>query len=279
MSLGADPTISAPNPGQVGSNFNQLLSQLYQSAPGQYQEQATYQPAYTDLGLQDLNEELMGNNGTSGLLANFLGTTGAAGAAQTGANANLAGGNINNIAALAPGANAAENEINPNQNALLDNLSSTANSNLALGTTLDPGSVDQTLNTVNQNWSNRGLGGTAPNELSDALQLYSGGQNLLATRENQAENAAGTVASDQIDPTMSLLTQNSTAPNIGTSLLNTGQSVSSNAGPTLYNTGDLESLMNTVYNQQAASNISQANDQAAITSQIIGGVAGMGGSL
>lgn len=279
MSLGADPKVNAPNPGQVGSNFEQLLNQLYASAPGQLQQQANLAPAYTMLGNTNLNTELNGGNGGPGLVDLYTGTVPQISGAQTGANENLAEGNINNLLTLGPAAAQGEAAINPSLSALENNITGTANKQLDLGTELDPSTVNQTLNTVNTNWSNRGMGGQPGNELSDALSLYAGGQNLLGTRESQAENAASTAYSTQAGPLTNLLTPTSTAPNLGLSLTGAGQSVSSNAGPTLYKTADLESLMNTVYNQQAAANISQANDEAAITSAIIGGMSNMGGSM
>lgn len=280
MSLGADPKISAPDPATVGANYQQLLTQLYSSAPGQFQEQADFQPQYTDLGLQNLNLELGGDGNNPGLLSMYGGSVvPAITNSQVGANATTAAGNVKNLLTMGPAASAGVSAINPGQSKLINDITGTADKNLQLGTDLDPETLDTTLNAVNQNWSDRGLGTAPAAQLSSAMQLYAGGQNLLAQRESEAENAATTSYNTTVAPITNLLTPNSNATSQALSLTNSGQSISSNAGPTLYNTGDLESLMNTVYNQQAASNISQANDEAGITSSIIGGVAGMGGSM
>ena len=45
--MGLNAPSETINSNEVGQNFEDLLGQLYQSAPGQYQEQATYQPEYT----------------------------------------------------------------------------------------------------------------------------------------------------------------------------------------------------------------------------------------
>ena len=93
------------------------------------------------------------------------------------------------------------------------------------------------------------------------MQLYGGGQNLLAQRESTAGTVAGENQSFYSNPALSLVTAPSNAPQMGASMAGTGQTISSTAGPWSYPTSDLESLMNMVYNATSATNIGQANAQ------------------
>jgi hypothetical protein len=197
---------------------------------------------------------------------------------QDTARSTQAGATVNDIATLGPLATAAFKSANPGGSALSDMLTKTATDQLALGTTLDPHTVGGITKSVSTNWANRGLGGSDPAQLDQAVQLALGGQNLLQSREANASSVAGQDYSETLAPLAALLGQPITsvgsAPNVtGTA----GGLVGSVPGlnPESSYAGNLN---DTAYNAQAAANISGANS----TDSLIGsgiGAAGLAAAL
>jgi hypothetical protein len=269
-----------PNTGSVESQYNALLDAFTGSMPTQLGLQQTYQPAYTQTGLQGLENELMGVGGTPGYLSIYGSqVTPAITGAATAANTATRTANVGDVANLGPGAAGAVRNLNPGQSALMDALTNTATNQLNLGTQLDPTTTNNIISGVRSNWAARGLGTSQPAQLGEAMQLYGGGQSALATRESEAGSVANLNANLYTNPAMELLGGTSTAPQQAQTLTGTGQSVSSNAGPTMMPTSDLESLFNMVYNAQAASNISDTNAAAGLCGAAAGAGGNMAGSL
>ena len=274
------PSVNAPSPGGVGSQYDQLLQQLIGSAPQQVSAQSTYQPQFTTEQLQNLALELGGGNGTPGYLSIYGNqVVPTITSATTAANTVTRGANVSDLTAMAPAAVSGVEAANPAATKLSNELTSTATGQLDLGAQLDPTTLNQITQSVRSNWASRGLGTSDPAQLDEAVQLYTGGQNLLQQRENEAGQVATMDASLYTDPALSWIGATSGAPQMGQTMTATGQAVGANAGPTLYPTSDLESLMNLVYNAQASANIGQANAQTGIESAMIGASGQMGGSM
>ncbi len=277
-----------PSSTSVGNQYTGLLQALTTGLPTQISTQQTYQPQLTNLQLQNLNQELTGTPGTPGYLDLYQNLVAPAlTATGTAANTATRAANVNDLATYGPGVTGALSAISPGTAALTDNLTKTATDQLALGTQLDPNSVAQTNAAVNANWANRGLGTSAPAQLDDALQLYGGGQNLLATREAAAGSAANLGYNLYTSPALSILGVNSNVPGQAQSFTGTANAAAGGAASgdnTILSTSSLDSLFNLAYNANAATNISNANNASAICGSAIGaggsiiGHAGSGGS-
>jgi hypothetical protein len=192
-------------------------------------------------------------------------------ATQATANTAARTANLNDLTNLGPGGVAAEQALDPVTAALNKSLTTTAGNQLALGTQLDPNQVSQINSAVNANWANRGLGASAPAGLDDAMQLLGGGQNLLASREGQAQSVVNNNLADYTGPLMQLLAGNSPTGSQAQSVTTTGSGLATGAtAPTSITTNDLTSLLGTTYNANAASQISGANNSEALCGSIIG---------
>lgn len=269
------PTVQTPNPTQVGNTWTQFLNQLYSSAPGQFQQQQTYQPEYANLQNSTANTALTGSGGTPGFLEQFLGTV----------MPSVAGATTSTVAGSGAPTAAAVGSISPETMGLLNLGQGTAMTNLESAATgvLPANQADATLNAVNQNWASRGLGGTPPNQLDAALNYYNNAQGNLTSAENVATTATNTGFNDVTSPVLSLLSGALPTPGTSLNVANTGQGIAGNAasGPSLYSNADAESLLNLVYNAQAGANINQANvdeSQNALKEEFWSSVIGAGGS-
>ena len=199
-------TPSAPAPINYGQETADTLNAQVANAGGVYNANATYDPQYTALQLQDLTTALNGTPGQQGYLSEYTNTIlPQLTAADTAAQAAQGAGTVANLQNLAPGAAAAFNAVNPGGSALQQQLTQTASDQLKLGTQLDPGSVSQINNAVTQSWANRGLGTSSPAMLDQALQLNAGGQNLLQQRESNASSVSGQDYSQALGPLQAIL--------------------------------------------------------------------------
>lgn len=244
--------------------FSSLLQSYALGEPTALDLESMFKPGFVDTSLNTLNTTLGGTGGQPGLVSNI--------SELTPLLAYLSGStNVNTAAALVPGASAAVRGVNPGQTGLLDQLTRTASTNLAAGTTLLPSDVNNITNSVRGDWANRGLGVSAPAQLDEALQLYGGGQQTLAARQAAAGSAANL---DQMltNPAWALANsgQGSLASALG--LTQFAGNYGAGAGPTLLTPQEMYDLFNTQFNATAASNLAGQNNSAAIEGAIIGAV-------
>jgi hypothetical protein len=265
------PNAGTPNAGQVGQQYSQLESAYAQGAPQQLALQQTYQPQYTNLDLQGMTEFLNGTPTAPGLLSNYSNSVvPAITGAQSTANTATRTANTADLANLGPSTLTAMQNANPGQAALLGSLTNTATNQLALGTQLDPQSVDQINSQVNSNWANRGLGTSNPAQLDAALQYNAGGQSLLASRESTASGVANQQASLYTDPLLSMMGATSTAPTAGLATTSSANTAAASAAPTIFSNADATSLFSGAYNANANSLAANANNSAALCGAGIG---------
>jgi hypothetical protein len=266
----------SPTGGMVGGQYTDMLDAFMRGLPGQEQAQATYQPQYTELGLKNLEEEMMGTPGTPGYL-DIYGNQVAPALSRATADANAAG-----LASAETGlasAGTALRTLNPGTGSLTDALTRTATGQLSLGTQVDPATSTAVTSGVRNNWANRGLGTSQPASLDEALQLYAGGQSLLARRQQQAGQTATLTNNLMVNPALDLMQRSSSSvPGQAQSLTTTGSALGANAGPSVVPTSDLADLFGTVYNSNAANSISNANAGSALCGSAISGASSIAGS-
>lgn len=244
---GGAPKPAVPGARGISNTFNALLHTYLNAQPDIFDAQNTYQPKYAGLDVDLLSKYLPQ---LSTLFSN--------------ANTAAAQGNTNTVSTLGPSAATAwrntYDALNPNTTSLLDKLTSTANTELEAGSRLDPATLSSITSNVRSDWSSRGLGDSMPAAFNEALSEASGGQNLLNQRIGNASSVANlnsNVNNSLLAPVTASLLENSQTPAAGLGLV-TG------AGPSIVSPSQSSDFLNTGFNARAASNISQANNQAAL---------------
>lgn len=253
--LGINP--GTPDAKNVGGQYLHLLDQYVRGLPRVENAEATYKPQFIDTtlaGVEQAQPDWLNLYGTA---------TGTAGNIIGGANTATRWANVGDVASQGGAAADAVRGINPGASALTDELTQTASSQLAAGTQLAPADANRITQSVRSDWSNRGLGTSAPAQLDEAVQLAAGGQNVLVQRESAAAGAVS--ANDWItNPSLALTTGTSAAPVAGAALEGGASALATGAGPTLVSPAQNYDLLNTTYNATAASQLARANNTAGI---------------
>ena len=269
--------VKVPYGGQ-STDYQKMLAAYGQGMPELQSIEGQYQPGFTGIDLATMQNELLGVNGQPGYLDIYSQDvaptiTGA----QTAANTATRAANLADLNTMGPGAVAGVRALDPGQAALMDSLTKTATGELNLGTQLDPDTTANITNSVRQNWASRGLGASAPAQLSEAMQLYGGGQNLLNTREQEAGSVASLSDSLYTNPALGYLTGTSNAPAAAQTLTATGNSAGQ--GGQYLTPSSVYDMFNTVFNANSAASTASANNQAAEEGAEFGSMAKMGSSL
>lgn len=189
------------------------------------------------------------------------------------------GADIADVAKLGPEALAALKAANPDQAALIDELSRQAQEELALGAQLDPSLQRLVQQSVREGQSARGFGLGPMDIFEEALSTAEFGQSLRDKRRAMAAGVVGLNQSAYGDPFLQILGRPSRAGNDAGAMVNTGLGLGAAAGPRLFNpeSAYAADLFNTNYNAKAAANISNANNRAALIGSLIGAGGMVGG--
>lgn len=276
--IGGAPQASTPSMGAVGDQYLQGLQAYLAGVSPTLNAEEQYGPQSTQIGLEGVENELLGVNGTPGYLGLYSGSvvptiTGA----TTTANTATRGANVGDLSTLGPTATSAVEGLDPGQSALMDSLTKTATNQLALGTTLDPSTTNNIISGVRGNYASRGLGTSPAEQLSEALNLYGGGQNALATRESAAGSTATLNNNMYTNPAMELLGVNSPAPQQGQTLTSTGANLGGSSAP--ISSADSYDMWNTIYNATGSTDIANMNSAAGVAGAEMGAVSKIGSSM
>lgn len=248
---------SSPDVGASSNSAYGLMQALINLQQQAFKTEATYQPQYVGVTTADTGAAV---SSLTDLIAKYLpGIVSDTNAANTAAGASAVGA----AGALGPAAASAIGRTNPAEAAMLGQLNDTAGSALRAGTVLAPDDTNRITNAVRSGWASRGLGDSGPASLDEALQLYTAGQNVLQQRESEAGGVLNLDNSLVTSPALSLTQQTSTAPVLTNSILTQGEGIAGPAGNTLT---DPTSILSAAFNAQAASQITNANNSAALNS-------------
>ena len=267
---------SAPAPINYGQQTRDTLQAQVDLAPQLYAANAKFGPQYSELQLKQLEDMLNDTPGQQGYLSEYANnilptlTT-----AQNTARQGQAAGTLDTLNNLGPAATAAFKSANPGGSALQDALTRTATSQLALGPQLDPAQLSRINRDVNANWSNRGLGTSAPAQLDAAMQEFAGGQNLLQQREQTASAVSGQDYSQSLAPLEALLGQPISSVGTAGNITGTGAGLITGAPDINPESKMSQDIAGANMNAQAAANIAGANS----TSSVIGSSMGMMGDV
>ena len=273
------PSPDAPAPLDYGQQTRDTLQAQVDLAPQLYEANATFGPKYSALQLSQLENMLNGTPGQQGYLSEYANTIlPTLTTAQNTARQGQAAGTLDTLNNLGPAATAAFQSANPGGSALQDALTQTATSQLALGTQLDPAQLSQINRSVNANWSNRGLGTSAPAQLDAAVQEAVGGQNLLTQREQTASTVSNQDYSQSLAPLAALLGQPLSSVGTAGTITGTGAGLITGAPDINPESSTASSMASANMNAQAAANIAGANSTSGLIGSGLGAIGGLEGA-
>jgi hypothetical protein len=165
---GNSPQIDTPNIGQVGRDYGGLLQTSLNYQPQIYQDEATYQPLYTKLGLQNQTQTRTGN--------------------------------LADATRLAPGIMSVLRKYDPSVTGTLDTLGQQAQEQLKLNGNLDPATLRGVQQATRTAQAARGLG-YGPSDVAQE-QFYTSQTQEQRRAANQAfaGNVATQTANTYRDP-------------------------------------------------------------------------------
>jgi hypothetical protein len=111
-----------------------------------------------------------------------------------------------------PGAKSAYEASTPEQTALRGALSQSAMQQMGLGSQIAPEDSYRITSQVRNDWANRGLGASNPAMLSEAMQLFGGGEQLRQSRQGFGLNTLDALARTQPDYAGFILNQRGNLP-------------------------------------------------------------------
>ena len=226
--------VDAPPPQNYGQQTRDTLQAQVDLAPSLLKAEQTTRPGYTQLDLQQLQQTLFGSDGQQGLadiyarLSPQLSQVASEGATNQ-RTADIA--DVNRLGSLAT---EALRKANPAEFALLDQLNSQAQSDLAAGSTLTPDMQREIEQYVRQGQSARGMVSGPSSLYQEAMSLGSAGQ---ALKDSRRRFAAGMIPINQSvlgDQFMQILGRPSTTMSSTAGVIGQGDAMASSIGPQLF---------------------------------------------
>lgn len=204
LGLGAFSASQAGNYKPPGIQLvgRRTLNAYGQESPAQLGLNRAYQPAYLNLGGQNLQQILFGAPAISGQERYWASTGNDPGQGEwrtVDVNNPATPGLLDTVGQAAgrlqglneTGTSRAQayiDQLDPELAGLRRQLTRTGTNQLALGGQINPEDAYRITQSVRGNWAGRGLGRSAPAQLGEALQLYGGGEALRNQRIGQAGN-------------------------------------------------------------------------------------------
>lgn len=280
-------------------------------APRIYQAEAHFRPLYAMLDVNIMKDVLSGQGG----LLDYYRDTLVPATSQLSAMAASAqrSSDIADLELLGAQAVEAVRAANPEQTALLKELTSQAMSELAAGRGLTPEEERGVIQSSRAAWDARGLLHTEPSTFAEVMASYDAGRQRQSERRNFASQVLGLSQALTVDPYMAVLGRpalnydqnmanqaNAYAAaaksdanfdpfnQYASSLYSGNQSTAANvygmdlnAAMGVYGTqtGILGNVWNTMYNAQSAQNIANTNMQGAIIGGGLSALGSAGGAI
>jgi hypothetical protein len=236
-----------------------------------------FQPQFADLSLGTMSSLLFGGNGQGGMMGAYQNLLPGFNALNSGANTAARGADVADLSGYGSQLQAGYDAANPQLAALRSGLTSAANQNVALGSKMNPNDAYRVTQGVRTDWANRGLGSSMPAALSEALGLYTEGENTRTNRLNQAGTLLGQVNATQPDYMSWLTNTRQGAPQ---QLFNTAGGAwlgGQNLGPSLMQPESQYAA--DLFNQQYQAKAAAMAGTAANNAQMISALLGVGGML
>ena len=270
-------TVRAPAARNYGQETRDTLQAQIDLAPKILAAEQKTRPGYTALDLETLDQSLNGVNGKKGLVALYEDMVPRIGAADASAASYQRGADINDVRTLGPEMQAAIKAANPEQWALIDELTRQATGDLAAGSTLTPAMRDELQSYVRGGQSARGMGLGNKDLFEEAFTLGTAGQQLLDRRRAFAGSVVDLNQRVAADPLMAILGRPSRATGDAQNFTGAGQSFAKAIGPSLFSPESqyAADINQGNYEGELAARTATANSRAGM----IGGILSAGGIL
>jgi hypothetical protein len=223
-----------------------MLNAYVQGMPQLANTEAAYKPGFINQGLASAQQGMFGSGSQQGL----LGMYGQALPVLQGQERAMLSGDraatVGDVGTLGGQAAAAVQGVNPQQTALLSELTKQAQEGLAAGSNLDARDSYKISQGVRSDWANRGLGVSAPAQLEEAMNLYAGGEQLKAQRQATASGVAGLQNQMVTQPALGLAAGQGLGTGAATSIFGTAAGFGQGAGPTLVGGDQAYDAFNTI---------------------------------
>lgn len=257
---------STPSARTVSSEGLQTLQGQAAAAPQTLQLESQYRPSYVGLGLGDVSQYMTGSrNADQGLLGLYQQSVLPTATQATSSSRAAAAQDLTN---LAPAAASAARAANPNQYALLDQLTKSASDQLALGSSVDPSTAREVAQGVRAAQASRGMGFGPADVTAEAFARGTRGEALRQSRQGFANQVASLNGQAAVDP-FRILNSGGDA-GLALALLGNSQQAAAGSQPTLFDPFSqyAQDIYNTNYNATAAANLAAANNMAGV----VGGI-------
>jgi len=271
--------VSAPPPRNLAQEGRDTLQAQIDLADPLYQAESKYGPLYADLEVETLRRTLKGNDKNRGLLDLLEEITPQISRVTAEQTRAQRGADIRDVLELGPESRRAIEAADPQQAALIAELTRQAQDELSAGAGLDPSLRREVQQGIREGQAARGFG-FGPNDLfEEAFSLGTAGQALRDRRRGFAGSVMGLRSQLYGDPFMQILGRPSFNTAQSNLLTQQGQGMAASAGPGLFNPFDpyAGDLYNTNYNAAAAAKIAGANATAGLIGAGIGAVGKLGG--
>lgn len=194
---------------------------------------------------------------------------------QAQSQAQQAQGTISNLQTLGPAGVSALMAADPQNAALVNNMTNEANTQVAAGTSLDPAQQRLVQQSVRQGQAARGQGFGSADTYGEALGVSQYGQNLWQQRLANAGSVAQQRYGMYTAPGASFAAAQPNT-NAQQSALGQGYGISSSVGPKLFGSDiNANDLFNTSYNASVNQSIASQNQSSAETSAGVSAGAGL----
>jgi hypothetical protein len=271
--------VSTPPPRNLAQEGRDTLQAQIDLAPKLYEAESKYGPLYAELEVETLRRALQGSGKSKGLLDTLEEISpqiSRVTAEQTRAQRT---GDIRDVLQLGPQARTAIEAADPDQAALIAELTRQARQELTAGPGLDPSLRREVQQSVRAGQAARGFGFGPSDVFEEAFELGSTGEALRQRRRGFAGQVMGLRSQLYGDPFMTILGRPSLNTAQGNVLTGQAQNMAAGAGPQLFDpfnayAGD---LYNTNYNAQAAAKIASANMKSQLMGAGIGALGSIGG--
>lgn len=270
--------IATPPPRDYGQEMTDTLRSQIELAPDKYAAEAKYQPLYTQLNLENLNQALTGQSGGRGLLDLYENVISPVlTRAQSADQSQRIAGEMGALEKYGGQVTKTIRDASGNT-PLVTELNRQALADLQAGAGLDPSLVNEVQQGVRAGQAARGFGFGAPDAVAEA---FARGERGMALRDQRRQFAGQVVGLNQAtggDPLLAILGRPSQTLSASQGFIGQGGGFmpGTQFNPESAYAGD---VFNTNYNAQAAANIGAANNRAALTGAAISAAGSAAGAM
>lgn len=273
--------IEAPAPRNYGQESRDTLQSQVDLAPRLYENEAIYQPKYTQLELQNLQRTLLGGDGQRGLLSMYENDINPVMSRMEAASLQAQrSADIGAVEQYGGRAVAALRGMSGNA-PLLNEFNRQAMEDLQAGQGLTPSEIRAAQQASRAAFTARGMGLGSQSVSDEILRQYQLGYERQAQRRAFAGGVVGLNQQTGGDPFMAILGRPGQAFAAGQGIGGQAQGLSQGSGPSLFNpeSAYAGNIYNQNYQGQLAARTANASNRASMIGAGIGALGQIGGGF